>query len=57
MKDFKEFIGEMEGGVAVNSVGDGSSVAGLTGDPPVGKKRKKFVMTTSPLKRTATIKS
>lgn len=61
MKSFKEFIAEEgEGGgmvssVPANAVGDGSAVAGLTGTPPVGKK-KKHLITPSPLKRPAPIK-
>lgn len=56
MKSFIEYISEMEGGVAANSIQDGSAVAGLTGDPPVGKRKKKPILTPSPLKRTAPIK-
>jgi hypothetical protein len=62
MKTFLEFIAENDGGgmvssVPANAVADGSGVAGITGDPPVyKKKRKKAVITPSPLKRTAPIK-
>lgn len=52
MKSFKEFVAEMEGAVATNAVGDGSALAGLTGEPPVGKK-KKHLITPSPLRRPA----
>ena len=62
MKSFKDFISEDEGGggmvsvAPVNAVGDAatidSRVAGLGTNPPVGK-RKKRVMTSSPLKRSA----
>jgi len=66
MKSFKDFISEDgEGGgmvssVPANAVGDPSTidqrVAGLGTNPPVGKRKKKPVMTPSPLKRTAPIK-
>lgn len=66
MKSFKDFISENEGGggmvsaVPANAVGDSatvdSRVAGLGVDPPVGKRKKKVVMTPSPLTRTAPIK-
>jgi hypothetical protein len=66
MKTFRDFINEEgEGGgmvssVPANAVGDASTidnrVAGLGTNPPVGKRKKKIVMTSSPLKRTAPIK-
>lgn len=42
MKGFKEFVNEEgEGGVPANAVGTGQGVAGLTGDPPVSKKKQR----------------
>lgn len=58
MKSFKEFISEdgMVSAVPANSVASGA-VAGIDNNPPVfGRKRKKPVMTCSPLKRSAPIK-
>lgn len=65
MKSFKDFVNENEGGgmvssVPANAVGDAATiddrVAGLGTNPPVGKRKKKPIMTPSPLKRTAPIK-
>lgn len=66
MKSFKEFVLENEGGggmvsaVPANAVGDAATiddrVAGLGTNPPVGKRKKKVVMTATPLKRIAPIK-
>lgn len=65
MKSFKEFVLENEGGgmvsaVPANAVGDAATiddrVAGLGVNPPVGKRKKKVVMTSKPLKRIAPIK-
>ena len=64
MKTFKEFVSEEMGGgmtsaVAANAVGDAETidnrVAGLGTNPPVGKK-KKPLLSPSPLKRTAPVK-
>ena len=56
MKTFKEFVQEeMVSAVPANAVGTGAAVAGLTGDPPVGKRRKP-VMTKTPLKRNNPVK-
>lgn len=42
MKKFKDFVKEEgEGAVPANAVGPGEGVAGLTGDPPVSKKKQK----------------
>jgi len=42
MKKFTEFVNEEgEGAVPANAVGTGAGVAGLTGDPPVSKKKQR----------------
>jgi len=62
MKSFKEFISEDgEGGGMVSAVPTNShasnGIAGVTdNNPPVGRNRKKRIMTPSPLKRSAPIK-